>query len=173
MNTNWSWLVAISVAVGFVGGVLGWLQLVQSHAAAQDARANLHRMEELRERVIQLRTLDSQALAIGEQPIESTGAWVNYGRSANIPETKFAEINRLPMSKIEKTPYSRDDVFLRLTDVTAEQVVKFATTCSDASIGYSVVSVHFIPAGAQNSDSEAWNVSLVLTRILYTATNDT
>ncbi|MEZ6137062.1 MAG: hypothetical protein R3C53_19380 [Pirellulaceae bacterium] len=162
-------------ALATIACMLAWLHLVESAAAARDAAENLARIEAYEAQILVLRNLDSNAHLVGEQPTEATGAWVELAKSAGISEKQLIEINRLPLSKIEKTAYSRDDVFIRLDAVTAEQVVKFCLLCSNASFSYSPLSVQFSATRASVAEGklETWNTTLVLTRILYTATNET
>jgi hypothetical protein len=166
-------LVAIGLAAtAAVVCVLGWLHLAGAKASAQDAAANATQMRAYETQILQLRSLDSNVHLLGEQPVETTSSWVNFAKTAGIAERQLAEINRLSLQKIEKTSYSRDDVFIRLNAVTVEQVVSFCLQCSDASVGYSPLSVHLSAGRGGKGEPETWIATLILTRILYTATNE-
>lgn len=169
MKGSHVWLIASTFAAVVIASMLSIFHFSESKSAASLASENLYRMQQLKGQIIELRSKQINAHFVGEQPVENSSSWVEYGKAAGISESRLVEINRLPINQIAKTSYSRDDVFIRFVDISGAETVRFLAKCSEASIGYSPVSVHMAARPSIEGEAEKWNVSLVLTRLLYTA----
>lgn len=167
--------IAIPLGVGLFAIVLGvWstLELFEASAASQAATRNLHSMQGIAKDIIQLGELSSSAHVVGLQPNETTQTWVDLAAEVKIGSERVVEVNRLPITQIPDTTYSRDDVFLKIRGITMPQLVAFLVLCRDRDSGYTPASVHLIgnSGGGGNPPNERWDTSLVLTRVLFTAT---
>ncbi len=166
---------SIPLCVGLFAVVLGvWstLDLLEAGAAAQDPTRNLHAMEEIASDIEQLRELVASAHLAGEQPTETTQTWVDLAAEAKIGSEQVVEVNRLEPMPIPDTSYSRDDVFLKIRRVAMSELVAFLLLCRDRESGYTPASVHLVSVASpqENPPIERWDASLVLTRVLFTAT---
>lgn len=169
MSEHSRWLAAGATVFACVICLLAWLHMQDSVVAARDAVDNLRHMQQLQASIVELRSHNANAHLAGEQPMESSSSWVEYGKAAGINENHITEISRLPVQPIKGTAYSSDQVFLRLKDVSAQQVIELLVACRSAGIGYSPLSVHFESKRGSQATPELWSVALVLTRLLYTA----
>lgn len=172
-STREGWLLAGLVIALAVITVASVLRLNEAKAGALDAHDNLARITALANRIYTLRKSQNRAMVQGEQKVESSKNWIQYAQSVQIAERQIVKIERLPLKRIEKTEYSRDDVFMEINAVTATQLVAFLLKCEDAQIGYQATSVHLSRPGNAPAAQDLWNADLLLTRMLYTATNPT
>lgn len=168
-----SWLAACLVTLLVALTLASVLHLSDAKAAANDAHANLARVTALASRIQELRKSENRAVVHGEQQIESSKNWVERAQAAQIPEHQISKIDPLPPKKIGNTDYSRDDVFIELKGVTAHQLLEFLLKCEAGEDGYQSSSVHLSRVPNAPSDRDLWNADLVLTRMLFTATNPT
>ena len=167
------WLLPVTVIVLTALTVGSVLRLSDAKAGALDARENLARVAALANRIEALRKSQNRALVQGEQKIESSKNWIQYAQAVQITERQITKIERLPLKKVGNTEYSRDDVFMQISSVSPTQLVAFLLKCEDAQVGYQATSVHLSRGTKPAGDKEVWNADLLLTRILYTATNPT
>lgn len=158
-----------SLGVGLAVCIWLSLELGDARASAEDAMGNLARIKKLQNEIEELRKLDSNAHLEGEQPTESTSTWVRYATQAGIGDSQFVDIKRLPLTAIPDTAYSRDDVFLWISDLNVPQVVQFLLRCSQTDIGYTPTSVRLVAKPGSQGEVEQWDAKLVLTRLLFTA----
>jgi len=172
-DTKATWVFGACIGVLLVACGVSALRLVEARAAAQDAQENLGRIEDLAERVEELRKLQDRALVQGQQQIESSQTWIEQARTAGIGEQQITEINRLPLQKLKSSNYSRRDVVLRIGGVTAEQIARFLLRCDETAIGYHATSIHMRKVQGNTEPIDRWSAELILTRLLYTATNQT
>ena len=168
-----TWIFGAVIGALCVVCAVSAMYLLEARASAWDAEANLARMTKLVERIEELRKLEDQAQMQGEQKIENSQAWIELARAVAINEQQISEISRLPLQKLKSANYSRDDVVLRVNSVSAEQVATFLVKCIEVTSGYQPTSVHLRKMPSNSQADERWSSELVLTRILYTATNQT
>lgn len=171
--------LAAALLVGLAAVCVGtWflLDLIAATHSAADAFRNEQAMRSLAQEIAELRSFDSSAQLVGEQPNETTQTWVKLASESSIRSEQIVEVNRLPLAAIPDTSYSRDDVFLKIRGVPLQALVDFLIRCRDRESGYTPASVHVIgnsiaSRGVASEQAETWDASLVLTRILYTATS--
>ncbi len=171
MNERLTWGLGGLAGATFVMCLIGGVRLGEARAAADDAANNLLRMQRLVQEIETLRKLDNNAHSQGEQAVESSQAFSKYAEAAGIASKSIADIERHPIKQFDGTSYRRDDVGIRLEGVSAEQIVRFLIQCGDASVGYSADSVLMREFSSNTGGEERWTANLILTRILYVATN--
>lgn len=171
--TRSTWLAACGVTLLVVGTMASLLRLGDAKAAAADARANLDRIAALARRIELLRKSENRAAVQGEQKVESSKSWIEYAQGAQISERQISKIERLPLKEVGNTDYSRDDVFIQIKGISAKQLVQFLLKCESVDVGYQSSSVHLSRVPAAPGERDLWNADLVLTRMLFTATNPT
>lgn len=168
-----SWLAACMVILLVVGTLASLLRLSDAKAAAVDARANLDRITSLARQIEVLRRSADRAAVRGEQKDESSKNWIEYAQSAQILERQISKIDPLPLKKLGNTDYSREDVSIQIKGITAKQLIQFLLKCESVDVGYHSSSVHLSSVPSAAVERDLWNADLVLTRMLFTATNPT
>ena len=161
-----AWVVAV------VACVSGAMRLMEAHAAAGDAASNLDRLDLLKTAIMSLRSMEDRAQLQEKSKVDSNKAILNIARNSAIKETQIIEIERLPLQKLGESGYQRDDVSIRIKDVTAVALMSFLVSCSTPKSGYSPVSVLLrAQPTSDRSSQDVWVADLILTRVLFAAKN--
>lgn len=172
MNSNRSSWISAGLVIFLVVILVGsLLRLNDARAAALDAETNLLQMNGLVKRIETLRQNETRAMLQGEQRVEDSKTWIDCIRAAGIDERQINSINRLPIRRIDQTDYSRDDVLIKVVDITSEQVVNILLKCEDASMAYKTVSAVLARSPTQTATQDKWNLDILLTRLLYSTSD--
>jgi hypothetical protein len=153
------------------GGVIALLNLQEAREAYVDSQRNLQKMQAMVDEIEFLRAQANTAQLLGEQPKQTIKPWTD--RASRIGAAQPSSFSGSPLQPIAKSDYSQESVSLALEDVTLKQAIQFLTDSNDSS-GY-IPTVVDLRASAikpsSPSDEERWTANLILTRLIYTAIN--
>lgn len=171
MNARVSQLLPIAgVAVLIAGNLLAWLNLQENAASAGDAHKGLLRCRQLQAEIAKLQQVDSIASDVSTAEQDIGAAVPRVLSRIQISEAKLESVSPFPRQQIEQTDYFRDDVTVRLRQVTVEEAIRFMIAVRD-ELEVKPTLASFRNGRSGPTESEQWDIELTLTRLLYIATS--
>jgi hypothetical protein len=170
MNRRQTVLLCAIACLWICGGLIAFLNLREAREAYIDTHTNLEQMQGMVIEIKQLRVQASTAQLIGEQPKQTIQPWVE--RASRVGIAQPSNFVGSPLQPIAKSEYSQESVTLTLPDVTLQQTIKFLTELNDSSEYVpTVVDLRASSTSSSTALDERWTANLVLTRLIYTAIN--
>lgn len=149
-------------------------QMLDARAAAQDSADNLAQCQSLSKQITSLREYSVVASQTDQAHGVRNSEITQIGEREGIRESQIAGIDRLPAESIPDTEYKREDMVLRLTGVSMEQLVRCLIAIRDRDGELLPTAVVLRPDRSRVSPSaerETWSADVTLTRLVYVATN--
>lgn len=184
MNKRYAMWIALPLFCALCMLTFGVLHLIESKKSLADAYTNTKEVYRLCATIEQLRGESRQAVSSDERKAGDTRHILDLLPSSKIPVQSVQKLESLGMKRIEKSEYLRDDVSLTIASITMTQAAEFCIRCAKSDAGYVVTQIRLsrpkVNIGIRSTDSpsptatdplEHWDVELLLTRLVYQATN--
>lgn len=158
------------------------LQLSESQSAFEDAVANERHSRQLKEDILQLRSMESVADESKWTEELSNSRIIQIAAESGMREDQVASIQRLTPIQIEKTDYQQDDIAIEFRSATMQELILFGLKVEGLEDASKVTRISLRDASTnansrrtrgdsgERTEPERWNAELILTQIVFTAT---